>query len=114
MSMFVILCIAALFIQLGFLVLFWISKNFVDLISFGLCISAILVPVVFESFGLEEHFSKYIMFIFLLLIVSLSAHQFLNYLKIKEMVVLVRSVNLFVVACLYMVLYFYAELLNTA
>ncbi len=114
MAMFVFLCIATLFLQLGFLVIFWFTKSLIDLISFALCISTILLPVATETFGKNEHLSKMIMSFFLLLIILLSAHQLFDYWKKRELVVLVRSVNLFVVASLYMILFFYAEFLNTA
>jgi len=114
MSFFTFLCLVNATLQLTFVVLFFIFRKWIDLISFGVCLSTILVPVVFESFGMEDYFSSYLVMFFLLLIVILSGYQLKSYYELKETFILVRAINLVVIAILYVFVYFYAELLNLA
>lgn len=114
MSLFVFLCVINILLQLGFVLLFFIYRKWIDLINFGVCLTTLIIPTVLESLGMEEYFSKYFFMGFLLLIVVLSGWQFKHYYKLREKIILVRVMGLIIIASLYVTLYFYADLLNTA
>ncbi len=101
-------------LQLSLLIVFFINKKFLDLWSFLICIGAILVPIALEGFGVEEGLTIYIYAIFVVIIIVISFFQFKNFFQDMKPLLLYKAICLCVIAILYVVLYYYAQGLNTA